>query len=257
MKLITLNIGIKIDNSKEVLDFINEKKSDIVCLQEVMYAHDDSCFDMNKIGNVLKDLYPNHHFAPIYIADGCVRCGVKHYDFGGLAEQGTMTLTNFKILKAENLFYYNDYKVGYDTTNFEISDWARSIEKVLLEVNGKELLIINVHGLWNKGKVGDDRTINQSEFILKHVRYDIPTIVLGDFNLLPQSLSIKMLDEKLTNLITQFNIKSTRPVDPKRPDRMNQVCDYVFVNDKVKVNDLRLAGENVSDHLALELDFEI
>lgn len=36
MKLITLNIGIKIDNSHAVSDFIKEQKPDVVAFQEII-----------------------------------------------------------------------------------------------------------------------------------------------------------------------------------------------------------------------------
>ena len=42
----------------------------------------------------------------------------------------------------------------------------------------------------------DFNTINQIKTILSNVRYDIPSIVVGDFNLLVESESIKMFDSK-------------------------------------------------------------
>jgi endonuclease/exonuclease/phosphatase family metal-dependent hydrolase len=42
-------------------------------------------------------------------------------------------------------------------------------------------------------------------------RDDLPTIILGDFNLFPNTKSIAMLEKKFKNLIKEFAIKSTRP----------------------------------------------
>ena len=117
--------------------------------------------------------------------------------------------------------------------------------------------IINVHGIWNKDKMGDERTINQSLFILSKIRKDIPVIVVGDFNLLPDSESIKLLDNELINLIKVYDIKSTRPSFDDGLDTGDVVCDYIFVNDKVKVNDFKVINTNISDHLPLVLDFDI
>ena len=88
--------------------------------------------------------------------------------------------------------------------------------------------------------MGDDRTISQSEFILSKIRKDIPSIVVGDFNLLPETESIHLLDRELTNLIKKYDIKSTRPHFDDGLDRGNLVCDYIFVNDLVKVNHLEV-----------------
>ncbi len=176
---------------------------------------------------------------------------------GGKAEQGSLIISKFKIKEHYNQFYYNDYKYEYDATYFKEKDWCRSIQNTILEIDGNEIQIINVHGIWNKDKIGDERTINQSEFILSKIRNDIPAIVVGDFNLLPNTDSIKMLNNKLTNLIDKYNIKSTRPNFDDGLDKGNMVCDYIFVNDKVIVKNLMVFESNISDYLPLLLDFDI
>ena len=92
---------------------------------------------------------------------------------------------------------------------------------------------------------------------LDNIREDIPVIVVGDFNLLPDTESIKILNDKLINLIEEYNIKSTRPTFDDGLDVGNLVCDYVFVNDKIVVNDLKVINSNISDHLPIILDFDI
>ena len=259
MKLLNLNICIKLDNIKEVKDFLSNDNADIVAIQEAMHGVEDSCFPMYCSENELIKLekYPSHAFAPLFIASGVTKNGEMTRDCGGKAEQGTLLLSKYEIKEHTNEFYYNEYRYEYDATNFRKEDWCRSIQNAILKVNGKELQVINVHGIWNEGKVGDDRTISQSEFILSKIRKDIPSIVVGDFNLLPETESIHLLDRELTNLIKKYDIKSTRPHFDDGLDRGNLVCDYIFVNDLVKVNHLEVIESNVSDHLPILLDFEI
>lgn len=69
---------------------------------------------------------------------------------------------------------------------------------------------------------------------------------------MPETKEIKLLSEKMDNLIERFNIKSTRP-----DFKGNFVCDYIFVNDKVKINNFSILNSNVSDHLPIVLDFDI
>lgn len=126
-----------------------------------------------------------------------------------------------------------------------------------MKIGEKELQIINVHGTWNKDKIGNKRTKIQTKAILENIRYDIPCIVVGDFNLLPDTKEIKSLSSNLENLIERFNIKSTRPEFDDGLDKGNIVCDYIFVNNKVKVNNFCVVNSNVSDHLPLILDFDI
>lgn len=259
MKLLNLNICIKLDNTDDVIALVNKENADICAFQEVMHGVEDSCFPMYKSMNELVRLkeYPFHGFAPLFVATGVTKNGEVTRDFGGKAEQGTLLLSKYGIQSHENEFYYNEYRYLYDATEFREKDWCRSIQNVILDVNGKELQIINVHGIWNKDKLGDERTLAQSEFILSRVREDIPVIVVGDFNLLPESKSIKMFNAKMSNLIEKNNVTSTRPKFEDGLDKGELVCDYIFVNDKVKVNDFKVLDCNVSDHLPIILDFEI
>ena len=159
MKLLDLNIGIKLDNNDKVLDLVYLENVDICTFQEVMNAVDDSCFNMFKSANQLVSLdnYKYNAFAPLFIANGVEKNGILVRDFGGKAEQGSLILSKFKIKEHYNQFYYNDYKYEYDATHFRENDWCRSIQNAILDIDGKEIQIINVHGIWNKDKIGDDR----------------------------------------------------------------------------------------------------
>lgn len=259
MKLLNLNICIKMDNTKDVIDLLNEQDVSIVTLQEAMHGVEDTCFSMYQSENELTQLkeYPNYAFAPLFIAEGVTKNGTMTRDFGGKAEQGTLLLSKYEIKEHTNDFYYREYRYEYDATNFRKEDWCRSVQHAILKINGKELQIINVHGIWNEGKVGDERTIAQSEFILSKVRKDIPAIIVGDFNLLPETESITLLEKELTNLIKVYDISSTRPHFDDGLDKGNLVCDYIFVNNLVTVNHFEVIESKVSDHLPLLIDFEI
>ena len=189
MKLLDLNIGIKLNNTKEVLEFIKSENADICTFQEAMNAIDDSCFESFKSKNDIVKLeqYKYNEFAPLFIAEGIIKNNVVVRDFGGKAEQGSLIISKYKIKEHDNQFYYNEYKYEYDATNFREKDWCRSIQNTILDIDGMEVQIINIHGIWNKDKLGDERTIKQSEFILSKLRNDIPVIVVGDFNLLPNT----------------------------------------------------------------------
>ena len=259
MKLLNLNIGIKLNNNDEVVRLIRDESADICTFQESMNAIDEHCFEMIKSRNILveTDEYNFNEFAPLFVAKGITKNGITVRDFGGKAEQGSLILSKYRIKEHYNQFYYNEYRYEYDATYFREKDWCRSIQNTILDINGKELQIINVHGIWNKDKLGDERTIKQSEFILGKVRDDIPVIVVGDFNLLPSAKSIELLNSKLINLIDVYNINSTRPNFDDGLDTGNVVCDYVFVNGKVKVKDLKVINCLVSDHFPLVLEFHI
>lgn len=259
MKLLNLNVGIKIDNNKEVIELITNDEYDIITLQEAMRKIDDSVFDKYNNSNIIKSHInlKNNFFGALWVADHHEKNNIITKEFGGLAEQGNEIFTKYSIKKASNIFYYKEYSIFTDTTNFRQEDHPRAFIDMIIDVNGKELQIINVHGIWNKDKIGDKRTINQSETIVSHIRKDIPCIVVGDFNLLPNTESIGILNKNMINLIDKYAIKSTRPIFDDGLDKGNLVCDYVFVNNKIMVNDFKVLNNNVSDHLPLLLDFEL
>lgn len=263
MKLLCWNIGIKIDNTLDVINFIREGKYDLIALQEVLKAKDDKAFNMyrsyNDLENSFKSIYHYSEFAPVWGAKEIIKNDKSSRDFGGFVEQGCYTLSKNPILEHYNQFYYLEYKnPGFDATYFKKNDHARSIQNMIIENNDKKFRIINIHGIWNEGKLGDKRTINQCNFIIeKALLANYPVIILGDFNLIPETESIDMLNKNFRNLILEYNIKTTRPNFNDGLDKGNIICDYIFVNDKIKVNDFKVINNSISDHMPLILDFEI
>ena len=54
MKLLNLNIGIKIDNNQEVIDFISKSQYDIITFQESMRKIDDTVLERYNSSNIIK-----------------------------------------------------------------------------------------------------------------------------------------------------------------------------------------------------------
>lgn len=259
MKLLNLNVCIKLDNNEEVIKLVKEDSYDIITFQEVMRKIEDDVFEKYQSSNIIKENlnYKNSFFGALWIARYHKKKDIMTRDFGGLTEQGNEIISNFPIIESRNNFYYKCYSIFEEVSNFKKEDHGRALTETILDINGKKLQIINVHGLWNEDKLGSDKTINQINYILSNVRDDIPSIVTGDFNLLPESESIKIMNTKMTNLISKYNITTTRPNFDDGYDKGNIVCDYIFVNDKVKVNDFKVLDSNTSDHLPLVLDFDL
>lgn len=264
MKILTFNIGIKIDNADKVAKFIRKVNPDIVCLQEVAEHVEDSALPMFKakltIDTFLRKLYKYSYFGKVWESRGFNIKDKVEVDFGGLIRQGLYVLSKYPIEKAGNIFYYKEYKHIDDWSNWFTDDHARSFQHLFLELEQKKKLqVINVHGVWTADKKGDKRTQNQSIKIIEAAtRYkNLSTVILGDFNLLPNTRSIKTLERHYRNLIKEFNVRSTRPDIKKDMDIGNQVVDYIFVNNMVKVKKFEAIMNDISDHLPLLLEFEI
>ncbi len=124
----------------------------------------------------------------------------------------------------------------------------------------KDLTIINTHGItYPVDKLDSDERILQSRTIinvLKEKNGEI--IVTGDFNLLPETSSIKILGDVLRNLISEFNIENTRSVltNYRGKPGEQKFADYTFVSEGIKVKSFEVPDLNVSDHLPMILEFE-
>lgn len=78
-------------------------------------------------------------------------------------------------------------------------------------------------------------------------------ILMGDFNLLPNTQSIKILEKNMDNLIKKYHITGTRSSLYEKPEKY---ADYIFVSPEIKVVDFKVLPDIVSDHLALYLTIE-
>ncbi len=263
MKILSLNVGIKLDNTKQILEFLKKNSYDIICMQEVLKAYDDNVFERyktyNYILNEFQDLYKSSRFTPLWGASEIIKNGKTHKNFNGFVEQGNFLMSKYKIINSYSEFYHFDYtEKGYDATNFRRDDHARAIQRCIIDINNKKLQVINVHGIWNEDKKGNERTYKQCQFIInKAVLLNIPTIIIGDFNLKQNTKDIQLFNNEYINLIDIYNIKSTRPSFDDGLDTGDMVCDYIFATKDIKINNFEVLNDDFSDHLPLVLDFEI
>ncbi|MFA6391347.1 MAG: endonuclease/exonuclease/phosphatase family protein [Patescibacteria group bacterium] len=262
MKIISLNVGIKIDNSKQVGEFIQSQNPDIVAFQEIIRNLDESVYDIYRskehIEKIIGKELPYSFFGPLFVARDFTKDGKIHRDFGGYIEQGNEVISKFPINEATNEFYYKAYSYDKDRTNFATEDNSRALQVVDLDIAGQKLIIINVHGTYSKDKQDSERSLAQSKYVIKvALRKKLPTIIVGDFNLFPETNSIKIINRKFRNLVVENKIKTTRPKFDDGLDKGENVVDYIFVNDQIKVNKFELIDTNISDHLPIILDFDI
>ncbi len=262
MKLLNINISIKINNTQKIAEFIKQQNTEIVTLQEVGRYLEESVFQEFRsesgIGQVVGKIYPNKFFGPMWVADAVRKEGKIYRDFGGLIEQGNEILSKYSITEAVNEHFYKSNEYALDWTNWKKEDHGRSLQTVELDINGKSLQILNIHGIWTEDKKGDERTIKECEFVVNKAKQkNIPTIIAGDFNLLPETESIEVINKEFVNLIDKYNIKSTRPDFDDGLETGRNVVDYIFVTDDIKIKNFEVIETHITDHLPLMLEFEV
>ena len=80
---------------------------------------------------------------------------------------------------------------------------------------------------------------------------------MGDFNLRPDTESVRMLEAAgLRNLVREYGIETTRTSLYDHRDKEPH-ANYAFVSAGIEVRDFRVLPDEVSDHAPLFLDFTL
>lgn len=261
MKLISLNIyGGKY--YLPLITFINQhsQNTDIFCFQEVFSTNSPvkqfpeyRANMLEELSKILQDF--NYFFAPVIkgidIEANPVDFNLKH----GLA---------IFVKKTIAVDDYQDYFIYKDKISTSIkkdfSDIPINIQHLRIRNEGKDFTILNFHGTSFPGsKLDTHQRIDQSEKIRKIIVNEIGTkILVGDFNLLPETQSIEIIELNMKNLIKEFNIKTTRsklsPFYGKAD--FQKFADYVFVSQEINVLNFQVPDIEISDHLPMVLEFK-
>jgi endonuclease/exonuclease/phosphatase family metal-dependent hydrolase len=241
IKLITLNIwGGHVH--EPLLQFIEAHQDiDIFCLQEV---YDQASHKISRDDRVvyltifaeLQALLPNHvgFFRPVV------------NDMYGIAMFVKKTLT--MINEGESTIHTNSNFSGMGPEH------SRNLHYATFSHNHKIYTVLNVHGLWNgKGKADSPERIAQSQKIRDFMdSIDTPKIVCGDFNLRPDTKSLAMIANGMTDLIKTYDIHSTRTSFYPKAEKY---ADYIFSSPEIKIIHFAVLPDEVSDHSPLLLEF--
>jgi len=243
MRLLQLNAW-SIRLATRVEDMVKQESPDIITLQEVFESPSDMGL-FPGLSQVAAELHFHHqYFSPVYSLQF----------MGRKAEFGNATLSNLTLGDKHTEFTNLEYK---DDLMFDEDDYnVRNFQHVVVhDENNQPIHVLNHHGYHVPGhKKGNDFTLKASRQILDYaLTLEGPIIIAGDFNLEPDSESIHILDEHFRNLTSEYGLSSTRTDLTHK----NEPCDYIFVNDKVKVENFYASDVVASDHQGLVLDFEI
>lgn len=253
MKIISFNICIKIDNAVAIAEYLQAHNPDIICLQEVVRPLGPRAYPIYRseetIRNILAAGYPYYFFAPEWAANELVeQPGIVNRDFGGLIEQGKLILSKYPIIHGYNYFYYKNYEFDNDRTNFyKGNDHGRTLQVADIRIGEQIIQVGNIHGSFSSDKLDTERSITQSKFILEKLgERNLATVLVGDFNVLPETESITLLNKSYTNANNTFKIPRTRV--------NGQTNDYIFHSPELKAKNLTVEIIDISDHYPLIME---
>ncbi len=231
---------------------------DIFCFQEVFDTTSAPLEYQGARPNLFKelsDLLPE--FSALFMPTYYGWIDVNRVSFNISEGQAIFVKNEHKVLQTGQYYIYGDNKTEIQA---DFTNEPKDLIFAKISVNHKELLVINAHGKWFPGnKLDTADRLEQSNKINEFLKtFSIPKILCGDFNLDPETESIKILEKNLENLIKTHDIKSTRnQISWNKFANVQNFADYVFVSEGIKVIDFLVPYNEVSDHLPLILDFEI
>ncbi len=242
MKLITLNTwGGRV--REPFIKFIeNNQDIDIFCFQEIYDKAEKEMSaeypeDMLNVFTDLKVLLPEHlgFFRPALL---------------GVYGIAIFINKNITILEEGEKFIHVSNSMAVTDGHH-----SRNLQWIKFNLNGKIYTVMNVHGLWNgKGKNDTPERIDQSNTIRKFMdTTENPKILCGDFNLNPDTESVKILEEGMKNLVRDYSITSTRTSFYEKPGKF---ADYIFTSPDILIKDFMVLSDEVSDHSPVFVDFE-
>jgi endonuclease/exonuclease/phosphatase family metal-dependent hydrolase len=228
-----------------LIDFVAAERPDIICMQDV----NDLPGPPGPLFASLEELRAAGQFTASDLA--------ATYSYNYMNRQlnyGNAVLARLPVVSHDSLFTNGAYKAGYDRVTDDNN--ARVLQRVTLAApGGGQFHVLNYHGYHDHAsKGGGPITLQHTRVIADYIKQlEGPVILAGDFNLAPETESIAVLDAVLTNLSTKHGLTNTY----NRLNNQQVVCDYIFVNDLVKVNHFNAADPLISDHLPLFLDFDV
>ena len=141
----------------------------------------------------------------------------------------------------------------------DFSNLAVTLQTINFSIRGKKFIVVNIHGTAFPGnKLDTELRLEHSNKLKEFLASKRGAkIVVGDFNLLPETQSIKILEDDLKNLIKEFLVERTRSnLSPYagKPD-FQKFADYTFVSKEVQVKSFEVPKIDISDHLPMILQF--
>ncbi|MEI7810660.1 MAG: endonuclease/exonuclease/phosphatase family protein [bacterium] len=244
MKLITLNTWcgkIYEPLKKFIIDHSND--TDIFCFQEI------------RNGKYLDYPERNEEVTNLYKDIEAMLPNFKGYYTEMVPGVGIATFVkNLKVEKINSSIILSTEELANINILQNMTPFPRVLQ--IISLKNPKISICNFHGVPGDLKKDTKERDLQTKRVLKLLNdSEEPKILVGDFNLNIDTKAIVEFGEKMKNLVKESTFKTTRSSLYERKEIM-PFADYIFVSKDIKVKNFKVLPDEVSDHLALELEFD-
>lgn len=265
MKIISLNTFSGVVHAP-LMAFVarTAPDTDVFCFQEVMSAETLPKRGEHKKSqaNLLQQLVaalPEFRawYAPVQDDIDKVPSDEGHWQYG----LALFVRKSHDVVEQGDFFIHNGFN-SFDGKNY--GSVGSNAQFVRVRTADGMITICNVHGTSEPGdKLDTPERLAQTRRLLEFLGHPERTVVVGDFNLLPDTQSIRAFTEAgFRNLISDFRITTTRgslmktlyPHYGTGPHGFQEFADYAFVSPDTEVRSFFVPDEPISDHLPLILE---
>lgn len=167
-------------------------------------------------------------------------------------------------------FTKNPYKIDSQVTiplsmTIQKDNWGRPLNNDYYSLlhtkikipDGHLLNVLNIHNLVIfEGRMGNENATHIFKQVTKYIeKLSGPIILSGDFNLHKNASSLESLKTiGLQNLNDLYHVTEGRNEFAWKAE---EIVSHIFINEEIDINDYYVADDNVSDHKALVLSFNL
>lgn len=247
-KILLLNLlegGIYWEN---ITRLIQRENPDILCLQEVFDGDIHQPANFQSIAR-LRALLPHYYY---YFSPELFEIWPQ-----GQGDQGNAVFSRFPIVDKKTISLHGTYKrLIRPPKEDDFSHYPKNLQHVVIPLGGEKLHVFNMHGIWGREGGDTPERLRMSNIIVNAVKEKDPAVLVGDFNLKPNTKTISSIEKHMTSVfkndfITTFNMKHKT-----NPGYATAVVDMFFVSPHITVVSKSSPGDDVSDHLPFVVTIE-
>ncbi len=229
--------------------FVKRENPDILCLQEVFNGDARQPTNYHSIER-LKTLLPEYfsYYSPELLEIAPM----------GQGDTGNAIYSRFPISEEKTVFLHEEYrKLLRPRREDDFSHYPKNLQSVVVTIEGKPLHVCNMHGIWGLDGADTKERLRMSKLILKEIKGKKPLVLMGDFNIKPDTKTIEAIESKLVNVFKGLLTTSFNMEHKKNPGYATAVVDMFFASDDVKILSKSVPSDDVSDHRPLLVKIEL
>lgn len=232
------------------LEFLKAQNADIVLAQEVSNSGDAALTENFRAAEHLR-----------------AALDMPYMDFAATAlfqyepakvDEGLLLLSRFPIKTSSSHYLYGTYREVNPADPTEWPKMPRSLQHVTLDVQGTELNVFNLQGVWDlDGDNYSEQRRTMSQVIIEQTHGQPNVILAGDTNAKPTNLAMKNLEAHLKpvfgdELTSTFNMRRK-----SNPGYATAAVDLMYVSPNLQVLAKSCPDIDISDHLPLVVELNI